>query len=132
MVSHTRFVWKLMMPKCPAKQLALVAHSAGGLCVDSLWSDFREELKTKLKALVFTDSGFHSIYKGISRQEYRFLKRIGIHYRAYRNDHVEVGEVFANQVGPILEVSAGTSEHVLTTGVSTPSLCKFIAEKFEL
>lgn len=132
MVAHTRFVWKLMMPKCPAQHLALVAHSAGGMCVDYLWSDFRAELKAKLKALVFTDSGFHSIYRDITRQEHRLLKRIGIHYRAYRSDHVEVGEEFKGQVGPIKEVSAGTSEHVLTTGVSTPSLLTFIAKQFEL
>lgn len=68
----------------------------------------------------------------MTRKEYRFLERIGIHYKAYYKDFEEVGVKFKQQYGPILEVSAGTNEHVLTTGVSTPSLCEFIKEKFNL
>jgi hypothetical protein len=31
-----------------------------------------------------------------------------------------------------LEVSAGTDEHVLTTGVSSEKICEFIKEKYEI
>jgi len=33
MESHCRLAWRTMMPQCPAKNLALIAHSAGGMCV---------------------------------------------------------------------------------------------------
>jgi len=44
MTSHSNFVWKFMMPKCPASSYTLIAHSAGGLCVQHLWANHREEL----------------------------------------------------------------------------------------
>lgn len=73
MMSHCRYAWKLMMPKCGAQKYAMIAHSAGGLCVQSLWDLCREELNNKLKALVFTDSGYHGMFNNITRKEYRFL-----------------------------------------------------------
>jgi hypothetical protein len=45
---------------------------------------------------------------------------------------MEVGQEFKHQNGPILEVSAGTTEHVLTTGVSTPAILHFFNQKFKL
>ena len=74
------------MPKCAASSYAMVAHSAGGMCVQDLWARYREELVYKLKALIFTDSSYHGMFRDITRKELRFLKRIGVHYRAFRGD----------------------------------------------
>lgn len=95
MRSHCNFVWKHMMPKCAAAGYALVAHSAGGMCVEDLWAHFKPELTAKLRALVFTDSGYHGMLRDMSRKEHRLMQRIAIHYRAC-HDFTEVGTVFAN------------------------------------
>jgi hypothetical protein len=34
------------------------------------------------------------MFKDMTRKEFRMMQRIGIHFKAYYQDHVEVGEVF--------------------------------------
>jgi hypothetical protein len=60
------------------------------------------------------------------------LARIGIHFKAYYKNYQEVGEVLPKQDGPIIEVSAGTDQHVLTTGVSAPAINDFLIKKFKI
>jgi len=85
-----------MMQKCPAKQLAIIAHSAGGMCVRNLWDVERNTLKTKLKALVFTDSYYHGMFNSSNNAEINFLSKIGIHFKAYFKDYQEIGEASQN------------------------------------
>ena len=82
-----------MMPQCPAKKLAIIAHSAGGSCVRNLWDVERATFKAKLKALVFTDSYYHGMTSTSSDKELEFLEKIGIHFKAYYKTYQEVGEV---------------------------------------
>ena len=121
-----------MMPQCAAKKLAIIAHSAGGSCVRNIWDVERAALKSKLKALVFTDSYYHGMAHTSNEKELQFLANIGIHFKAYYKTYQEVGEVLPSQNGPILEVSAGTDQHVLTTGVSAPAINDFLIKKFKL
>lgn len=100
----------------------MVAHSAGGSCAESVWRKFKHDSDKKLKALVLTDSWF-----SVNDGDEDFFQEIGIHYVA---SYEKLGEKIGNYHSPILHVSAGTDDHVYTTGVSTPSLCKFIKEKF--
>lgn len=126
MTAHCGFVWSYMMPKCAATSYAVVAHSAGGYCFENLWARHRDELVKKLGCLIFTDSSYSAMLKNLTSTEVRLLKRIGRHYKCYKGDHLDVGEEFKTHKSCILEVSAGTSEHVLSTGVSTKHICGFI------
>lgn len=134
MSRHCRYVWEHLISKSPAASIALIAHSAGGMCTVDLIERFTKEFFKRCEALVFTDSGYHSLFTSprLTADMQTRLAEIGIHFRAYRNDHMEVGEVFPHQQGGIREVSAGTSEHVLTTGVSTPAIIDFLNNKFKL
>ena len=134
MTQHCRYVWESLIRKCPAKSTALIAHSAGGMCTADLIERYTKEFFQRCEALVFTDSGYHSVFSSpkISKEMVQRLQAIGIHFKAYRKDHMEVGEVFSTQSGAILEVSAGTTDHVLTTGVSTPAIKEFLTLKFKL
>jgi len=128
MTRHCRYVWEHLISKSPARKIALIAHSAGGFCTADLIERYAKDFFERCEALVFTDSGYHSLFSSpkLSSGMVKRLEQIGIHFKAYRKDHMEVGEVFSNQNGRILEVSAGTSEHVLTTGVSTPAIIDFL------
>lgn len=134
MTRHCRYVWETLIRKSPAKSTAMIAHSAGGMCAANLIDKYTKEFFTRCEALVFTDAGYHSVYSSpnVDRDMIKRLTEIGIHYKAYRHDHKEVGEVFAKQFGPILEVSAGTSDHVLTTGISTPAIISFLNNALKL
>jgi len=62
----------------------------------------------------------------------KFLANIGIHFKAYYKTYLEVGKILPSQNGPILQVSAGTDQHVLTTGVSAPAINDFLIKKFKI
>ena len=96
MSSHCRYVWETLITKSPAASIAVLAHSAGGMCTADLIERYYKEFFKRCEALVFTDSGYHSIFKSprLSSEMQKRLTEIGIHYRAYRKDHMEVGEVF--------------------------------------
>jgi len=98
------------------------------MCTADLIERYAKEFFKRCEALVFTDSGYHSVFTStkLTDKMVERLTDIGIHFKAYRHDHMEVGEVFKHQNGAILEVSAGTTEHVLTTGVSTPAIKDFL------
>jgi hypothetical protein len=84
------------MPNCAARNYALLAHSAGGYCVQELFENkkLKALLFSKLKALVFTDAYYHGMFKQMTEAEMRTMKKIGVHFKAYSKVHKEVGEVF--------------------------------------
>ncbi len=53
---HCRYVWAKFIRKCPAKELYIVAHSAGGFCTGVLLHDFRGEFLEKVQMVALTDS----------------------------------------------------------------------------
>ena len=96
MTRHCRYVWESLIRQCPARSIALIAHSAGGMCTADLIERYSSEFFKRCEALVFTDAGYHSVFSSpkISKEMVYRLSDIGIHYKAYRKDHLEVGEVF--------------------------------------
>ena len=83
-----------------------------------------------MKCLVFTDAYYHAMFTaGIQKGETAILKSIGIHFKAYKQGHKNVGVPFFTQKGAIQEVSAGTSIHSETTGTSLPAILDFIMQK---
>lgn len=75
----------------------MIAHSAGGMCTADLIDRYSKEFFERCEALVFTDSGYHSVFSNpkIKGPMIERLANIGIHFKAYRKDHMEVGEVFS-------------------------------------
>ena len=71
MAEHTDYVWRnfITKSKCPAKSLAVVAHSAGGRVVASLFKDYKKEFLERVRTLVFTDAYYHEIFKSASKAE---------------------------------------------------------------
>ena len=96
MPTHCNYIFQNVMPTCAASKYALLAHSAGGYCVQELFES--KKLKTllfsKLKALVFTDAYYHGMFKQMTEAELRTMNKIGIHFKAYSKVYKEVGEVF--------------------------------------
>jgi alpha-beta hydrolase superfamily lysophospholipase len=97
MTRHCRYVWESLIRKSPATSTALIAHSAGGMCTADLIERYSTEFFKRCEALVFTDAGYHSVFSSpkINKEMIKRLTEIGIHYKAYRKDHLEVGEVFS-------------------------------------
>ncbi|CDW78685.1 UNKNOWN [Stylonychia lemnae] len=112
--------------------IAVIAHSAGGRCVADLYSRFKDEFINKVKALVFTDSFYHGMCLSMNPKEIEWARKVGIHYKKYNRQYKQLGEQFKQQQGHILEVSAGTDRHELTTGFSHSLIVQFIDQKFKI
>ena len=139
MQEHCNYVWENFIAKkktksenrCAAERLAIVAHSAGGRCVADWTDKYKAEFMQRVEALVFTDAYYHAMWKQTwSKPQLTRLRQIGIHFRAYKQEHKDLGVLFKQQNGPITEVSAGTSVHTMTTGLSTDAALSFILERF--
>lgn len=69
MTDHAVESWRMLFENlnrdldCPAKNIFLMAHSAGGRCVAEIFKRFGPSLKTKIKALIFTDAFYHEMFK---------------------------------------------------------------------
>jgi hypothetical protein len=65
MSKHCQTVWSSYIAgkACPAKSLAVIAHSAGGRCVADLIERNTKEFFERVEALVFTDAYYHSLFK---------------------------------------------------------------------
>ena len=98
MTTHCRYVWEKLILKSPARKIALVAHSAGGMCTSDLIDKFKKDFFDRCQALVFTDAGYHSVFSNpsLSKEMLNRLSKISIHFKAYRNEHKEVGVEFKN------------------------------------
>ena len=63
------------------------------MCTADLIERYSKEFFERCEALVFTDSGYHSVFSSnkLSKDMVDRLVEIGIHFKAYRHDHMEVG-----------------------------------------
>ena len=76
MESHSLYVWENYIKKSPAQKLSMIAHSAGGMCAAALFNAQSNYKKVKMligmyfckrvKALVFTDSFYDTMFRNIS------------------------------------------------------------------
>ena len=53
---HGLYVWKNFVLNSKAKQIAIVAHSAGGSVTASMISKFTDDFMKRVNAIAFTDS----------------------------------------------------------------------------
>ena len=132
MIEHTKYVWDnfLTKTKCPAQSLSIVAHSAGGRCVAALYKDYKREMLERVRCLVFTDALYHAMFKTMRANEINQVRTYSIHFKRHSvGSPVDVGMIFEQQNGPILEVSAGSDRHELCTGKSLEAICAFMLER---
>lgn len=71
---HTRYVWKKFISPCPAKELYIVAHSAGGYCTGVLLREYTEEFIKRVQLVALTDTMMPYDYHDYSQA--RFMKNV--------------------------------------------------------
>ena len=57
MPAHTSFIWKKYVQTAGFKDLLVIAHSAGGFCVEKLIKDKSNDFCSQVRHLAFTDTG---------------------------------------------------------------------------
>jgi hypothetical protein len=124
---HVIYCYDEYISKSKAKNICIVAHSAGGSATISLLDARFESLKN-LKAIGFTDS-VHFAYKDLSKECKEFLKNSAINW-VKSDKPLDTKFEFRESAG-CPEVSAGHTKHENTSSSCQVSLFKFLNEKLE-
>jgi len=130
---HIHYVWDNYIKKAAAKELAIIAHSFGGVLACSLLHDKemeifgKSEVPHKLKAIAFTDS-VHSANPRWSKKVKNFL---GENAKNWKQSKWPLGRKMRNS-GGCPNVSAGTTVHEETSSSCIEPLWEFIEEQLGL
>ena len=122
MEKHCNYVFKkYVLGRCQAEKVFIIAHSAGGKCLATLFKRFTQEFYDRVKSIVLTDSAHKDIRTGlIDQEEEDYMSGTWIHFKKSFN---KLGEKEDNSGDPILQTfSAGHDMHEYTTGSAWPKI----------
>jgi hypothetical protein len=119
MSAHANHVWKNYVEKAGFKKLLVIAHSAGGYCLESIQLNFSDTFYHQVKKIAITDSSVISKQNLTSRQV-DFMRENAVHYVRSSEPlgHPHTRRRLVNETCPV--VSAGHIKHEYTTGCSWP------------
>ncbi|XP_046447897.1 cotranscriptional regulator FAM172A homolog isoform X2 [Daphnia pulex] len=128
-VNHLLSVWKQVIDKSPAKHIAFIAHSYGGVCTLELASQVEKKFQDSVFALAMTDS-VHSMvhHETIAAGLQQFLCQIG---RNWVSSGLPLDTPVGRPANDIDRVSAGHTQHEMTSYCSMSSIFQFLEEKLQ-
>nr|CAH0100184.1 unnamed protein product [Daphnia galeata] len=128
-VRHLLSVWNQVIDKSAAKHIAFIAHSYGGVCTLELASQVEKKFRDSVFALAMTDS-VHSMvhHETIAAGLQQFLCQIG---RNWVSSGLPLDKPIGGPANDIARVSAGHTQHEMTSYCSMSSIFQFLDEKLE-
>ena len=120
MDKHSTYVWGKFVDPCPASEIFMIAHSAGGGCASSIIRKFHDTCVNRAKFIGFTDAchgSFDSSYRGDD------LRWVRLSCMAYDASTLPLGKMLRGY-NNFPTVSAGHAKHVYTTGCAWPMIRK--------
>lgn len=126
---HVKYVWKNIISKSKAVNIAIIAHSYGGVCVVDLVKSYGEEMAKRVFAIAFTDS-VHSLgHQDVSQSGTDWLKKVARNWVSSK-EPLDTNVPTPRRVD-IPRVSAGDTRHEMTSWSSIESIFKFLDEKYK-
>ncbi|XP_077989062.1 cotranscriptional regulator ARB2A-like [Glandiceps talaboti] len=124
--NHTRYVWDNFVIRSKAKQIVIVAHSYGGLCVTSLCISREKAFYQKVTAVAMTDS-IHSLHLQEANDPVInwFIKNAV----NWVTSDQEIDTPVTNTMLEVPKLSAGTKKHEETSHKCIDSIFKYFTEK---
>jgi len=125
---HTIYVWDKFASKSKAKDLLIIAHSAGGWCTMQLLKERQDEVLSRLRAIAFTDS-VHSVMK---RDPPLVKKFISQHAKNWVQSDKPL-DTLCSRATPdsCEEVSSGHPKHENTSSSAITSVFKWLGQKLD-
>jgi hypothetical protein len=119
MTAHANHVWKNYVETAGFKNILVIAHSAGGYCLESIQMNFAASFYKSVRKIAITDSSVIN-KNNLTMKQTEFMREHAVHYVKSLEP---VGAPLtrrrlANETCPI--VSAGHPKHEYTTGCSWP------------
>ncbi|ELR19510.1 uncharacterized protein ACA1_269310 [Acanthamoeba castellanii str. Neff] len=125
---HTTYVWDHFCAKAAASRVAIIAHSAGGICTMDLLRERGEEVMPRCVGVAFTDS-VHWVSGRDPVPVRQFIKKNAVNW-VKSNKPLDAPERGSGEDGCPC-VSAGHPKHEWTSGCCVESVFKFLDDKFE-
>lgn len=128
---HLHYLYRLFIQRCPAKEIAILAHSFGGVATMSLLSrpDVRDDLlgKGRLKSITLTDSVHSSGMSlfAIDKATKKWLAKNAINWIRSQDP---IGTEYTPQCFTQRQ-SAGTTDHASTNYTTVEVQWKWIDER---
>ncbi|XP_066931300.1 FAM172 family protein homolog CG10038-like isoform X1 [Clytia hemisphaerica] len=123
--SHFNYVWREIVSKCKAGDIAIVAHSYGGeITVAGATSN--RDLIDRTFAVAFTDSVHYS-----SSNDRKIKKWMSKHVCNWVGSQLPLDEKLSTRKGDCVRRSAGTPVHEETSWYAFGSVFKFFEEQWE-
>jgi len=122
---HTTYVWDHFGRKSQAKNIVIVAHSAGGACTMHLLKEREKEILPKLRAIAFTDS-VHWVSPKDPPVVQNFIRKNAINW-VQSDKPLDTPEPKDGDGCPCL--SSGHTKHENTSASAIESVFKFLEAK---
>ncbi|XP_052098240.1 cotranscriptional regulator FAM172A-like isoform X2 [Mytilus californianus] len=124
---HTTYLWETFVQPAQAKNVAIVAHSYGGVCVLNLVNTFLKEFKERVFAMAFTDSVHSFQHQETTEETISFFVERGVNWAS---SYDKLDTKLKTHIDYTPTLSAGTDKHALTSYTSMKSIFKFITKKY--
>ncbi|XP_038076473.1 cotranscriptional regulator FAM172A homolog [Patiria miniata] len=124
---HGLNVWDKFVAETPAKHVAIVAHSYGGVVTIDLAVKRTESFMKKVFAVAFTDS-VHSLHYDMDDALHALFTQNAVNWVS---SHKPLGTVVDDRGYDCTRVSAGTTRHEETSWYSFHSIFHFLSTKEE-
>ncbi|XP_050401477.1 cotranscriptional regulator FAM172A homolog isoform X1 [Patella vulgata] len=126
---HGIYVWQHFVLKSKAKNIAIVAHSYGGIVTLEVANKFTSDILSRVFAIGFTDS-VHSVSHQIDDIAIvDFLKEKAVNYVSSNKEQGEPVDSYEKH--DCLRIAAGTNQHELTSWSCFNLLFDFIKDQYE-
>ena len=114
MTDHACFVWEKYILNSGFKDISVIAHSAGGSCLQAIQTTFADTFYDQVKHIAYTDSWVINKSQLTAPQQL-FMFQNAIHYEGSSKPvNTKLSCNFETDTCPV--VSAGHPKHEYTTG----------------
>lgn len=125
--NHVKYVWKHLVKSSSAKNIAIIAHSYGGVCTVDLVKKYFDEVKNRVFAIAFTDSVHDLTYQSPSKHAIEWLLKVGRNWVGSA-EPLDTPITYSRKVDIPL-VSAGDKRHEMTSWSSFISVFTFLSDQ---
>lgn len=120
MTEHAKFVWRNYVVDSGFEDISVVAHSAGGACLQEIQREFASTFYNQVKKIAYTDSWVISKSE-LTKEQQVFMFRNAVHYEASSQPLLtKISVNMDYDTCPV--VSAGHSKHEYTTGYAQQAI----------
>ena len=121
---HSCTVWKEVASKAVAKEIVIIAHSAGGYSTLALLSKHHAEILPRLRSVAFTDA-VHEVTRDTPTPVLRFLKANAVNWVTAKTP-LDTPDKYGFRESGCARVSAGHDTHEYTSAYAIESVWRLI------